>query len=262
MKTDYPKEFSRLYDILQELRQKCPWDKKQTIHTLSQNTIEELYELIDSIHDEDWQGIKEELGDMMLHILFYSLMAEEKQQFTLYEVLHHICEKLIYRHPHIYSNTQADTEEEVMKNWEKLKLKEGKKSALEGVPLSLPAMVKATRMQEKVSRLGFDFPTISQAFNKIKEEEQELHEAILHQDIENIEEEMGDLFFSWINYARFLKINPETALEKTNKKFKRRFERMEKLATTRNLDTKNLNLEQWEVLYKIAWQEDKEGKLS
>ncbi|MGL6021672.1 MAG: MazG family protein, partial [Chitinophagaceae bacterium] len=174
MTTDYSQEFVRLYDILKELRKKCPWDKKQTIYSLSQNTIEELYELIDSIHNQDWQSMKEELGDLMLHLLFYSLMAEENKEFSLYEVLHGICEKLIYRHPHIYSDTKVDNEDDVMKNWEKLKLKEGKKSVLEGVPLSLPAMVKATRMQEKVSRIGFDFPTIAEAFKKVKEEEQEL----------------------------------------------------------------------------------------
>jgi MazG family protein len=221
------KAFLRLVGIMDELREKCPWDRKQTIHTLRTLTIEELYELTDAILSEDWPGIKEELGDLFLHLLFYTRIAREQNQFGLAEVLNGISEKLISRHPHIYGELKLDTDEEVKQNWEKLKIREGKKSVLSGVPASLPAMVKAIRLQEKSKTVGFEWSNAHEVWEKVEEEQNELKEAVLSGDRENMEEEFGDLMFSMINYARFLSIDAEAALEKTNRKFMDRFTKME-----------------------------------
>src|SRR5450631_1721644 len=219
--------FLRLVDIMDELREKCHWDRKQTVQTLRTLSIEELYELTDAIITEDWPGIREELGDLFLHLLFYARIGKEQNQFTLEEVLNGISEKLISRHPHIYGNVQVDSEEDVKRNWENLKLREGKKSVLGGVPASLPAVVKAIRLQEKSKQVGFEWGNREQVWEKVQEEQKELLEAVQSGDKEHIEEEFGDLMFSMINYARFLSIDTETALEKTNRKFINRFNKME-----------------------------------
>ncbi|MEN9548744.1 MAG: hypothetical protein RIR12_1335 [Bacteroidota bacterium] len=231
MQTENEKAFSRLVGIMDELREKCPWDKKQTIHTLRQLTIEETYELADAITDSDWKGIKEELGDLLLHLLFYSKIGEEQNQFQLHEMINGICEKLIHRHPHIYGNVKVKDEEEVKANWEKLKLKEGKKSVLSGVPPSLPAIVKAMRLQEKAKQVGFEWDNKEQVWDKVEEEIAELKVAIASGDVDKTEDEFGDVLFSLINYARFLHIDAENAVEKTNKKFIHRFSKMEAEAT-------------------------------
>ncbi len=222
--------FSRLLDIMDELREKCPWDKKQTFESLRHLTIEETYELGDAILDNDLQEIKKELGDLLLHIIFYSKIGSETDTFDIADVANSISEKLIYRHPHIYSDTVVKDEAEVKQNWEKLKLKEGRESILEGVPKSLPAMVKANRIQDKVASVGFDWEETHQVFDKVKEEIFELQSEIEKGTTENIESEFGDVIFSLINYARFIKVNPENALEKTNKKFINRFQYLEKEA--------------------------------
>ena len=224
--------FNRLVTIMDELREKCPWDKKQTIQTLRQLTIEETYELADAITDNDWKGIKEELGDLMLHLVFYAKIGAEQNQFTLDEVINGVCEKLIHRHPHIYPSTgsgltHVNNEEDVKKNWEKLKLKEGKTSVLSGVPKSLPSMVKAMRLQEKAKQVGFEWDTKEQVWEKVEEEKAELFEAIESGDMNKMEDELGDVFFSLVNFARFLQVDAENALERTNKKFIDRFTRME-----------------------------------
>jgi XTP/dITP diphosphohydrolase len=225
--------FLRLVRIMDDLREKCPWDKKQTIHSLRQLSIEELYELADAITEEDWKGIKEELGDLFLHLVFYAKIGTEQGRFTLSEVLDGISDKLVARHPHIYGEVTVRDEEDVKRNWERLKLKEGKKSVLEGVPVSLPALVKAMRLQEKAKQVGFEWDTTEQVKEKVEEETRELAEAVAGGDLGKVEEEWGDLLFSMVNYARFLKIDAENALEKTNKKFIRRFTRMEALAAER-----------------------------
>jgi MazG family protein len=222
--------FDRLVKIMDELREKCPWDKKQTIHTLRQLTIEETYELADAITDADWKGIREELGDLLLHIVFYAKIGTEQNQFTLADAINGVCDKLIARHPHIYSDTVVNDEEDVKKNWEKLKLKEGKASVLSGVPRSLPSMVKAMRLQEKSKQVGFEWETKEQVWDKVEEEKQELFEAIASGDINRMEDELGDVFFSLVNFARFLQVDAENALERTNKKFIDRFSRMEEEA--------------------------------
>jgi XTP/dITP diphosphohydrolase len=212
---------------MDELREQCPWDRKQTIATLRSMTLEETYELTDAIIEEDWQGIKEELGDLMLHILFYAKIGSEQKQFSLEEVLDGIAAKLIKRHPHIYGDVAVQNDEDVKRNWEKIKLSEGKKSVLSGVPVSLPAVVKATRIQEKAKQVGFEWEKKSDVWKKVEEEMGELNEAEQTGDIKHIEEEFGDLLFSLVNYARFLQIDAESALEKTNKKFISRFQQME-----------------------------------
>lgn len=219
--------FGRLLDIMDELREKCPWDRKQTMESLRPLTIEETYELGDAILDGDLPEVSKELGDILLHMVFYAKIGEEKQSFDIADVCHGICEKLISRHPHIYGNVQADDEETVKANWEKLKLKEGKKSVLEGVPRSLPAMVKATRIQQKARGAGFDWDKAAQVWEKLEEEKAELLKETETADPMAMEKEMGDLLFSVINLARFLDIDPESALERTNKKFIRRFQHME-----------------------------------
>jgi len=223
----YARSFNRIQAILKELRENCPWDKKQTIHTLRHLTIEETYELADSITDENWEGIKEELGDLLLHILFYARIAEESKHFDIGDVIEGVCNKLVFRHPHIYEFVKADDEETVKQNWEKLKLKEGKKSVLGGVPASLPAVTKAVRLQEKAAQVGFEWSVTDEVKAKLQEELNELEEAIQIGKQEDIESEFGDVLFSMINLARFLRIDPDNALEKTNKKFKKRFELME-----------------------------------
>ena len=224
--------FNRLVKIMDELREKCPWDKKQTIQSLRQLTIEETYELADAITENDWKGIKEELGDLMLHLLFYARIGAEQKHFTLDEVINGVCDKLIHRHPHIYPSTSlglthVNDAEDVKKNWEKLKLKEGKTSVLSGVPKSLPSMVKAMRLQEKAKQVGFEWDTKEQVWEKVEEEKAELFEAIESGDINKMEDELGDVFFSLVNFARFLQVDAENALERTNKKFIDRFTRME-----------------------------------
>ncbi|MFZ4752465.1 MAG: nucleoside triphosphate pyrophosphohydrolase [Chitinophagaceae bacterium] len=223
----YARSFSRIQAILKELRENCPWDKKQTIHTLRHLTIEETYELADSITEENWDGLKEELGDLLLHILFYARIAEESKHFDIGDVIEGVCNKLVFRHPHIYEFVKADDEETVKQNWEKLKLKEGKKSVLGGVPASLPAITKAVRLQEKAAQVGFEWSVTDEVKAKLQEELEELDEAVQIGKQEDIESEFGDVLFSMINLARFLRIDPDNALERTNKKFKKRFELME-----------------------------------
>jgi XTP/dITP diphosphohydrolase len=243
--------FMRLVGIMDDLREKCPWDKKQTVQTLRPLTIEEMYELADAITDNDWKGIKEELGDLMLHLVFYAKIGAEQQQFTLEEAIHGICDKLIHRHPHIYGDVQVKDEEEVKQNWEKLKLKEGKKSVLSGVPVSLPAVVKATRLQEKARQVGFEWDNREQVWDKVTEETAELHEAVAANEPEKIEEEFGDLLFSLINYARFLQIDAENALERTNKKFISRFTRMEQLALQQGKPLADMTLAEMDAIWNM-----------
>jgi len=224
------KAFERLLNIMDELREKCPWDRKQTMQTLRNLTIEETYELADAILESDLEEIKEELGDLMLHMVFYAKIAEEMQAFDIADVLDGVCEKLISRHPHIYGDVKVNGEEDVMKNWEQLKLKEGKKSVLSGVPNSLPALIKAQRMQEKTAQVGFEWDKIEDVWDKVEEEMEELKQAILSKDQAKVQEEYGDVLFSLVNYGRFLKVDPETSLELINKKFKKRFQYIESKA--------------------------------
>ena len=241
--------FSRLVKIMDELRDKCPWDKKQTIETLRHLTIEETYELADAISESDWKGIKEELGDLMLHIVFYAKIGTEKNEFTLQEVINGVCEKLISRHPHIYGDVVVNNEEDVKQNWEKLKLKEGKKSVLGGVPKSLPSMVKAIRLQEKSKQVGFEWDNTQQVWQKVEEEMNELREAVDEGKQDSIEDELGDVFFSLVNLARFLQVDAENALERTNKKFISRFTRMEEAAATQNKFLHDMSLEEMDALW-------------
>lgn len=234
---------------MDELRTQCPWDKKQTIHTLRPLTLEETYELTDAITEDNWKGIKEELGDILLHILFYAKIGQEKNQFDLKEVIDAICEKLIFRHPHIYGDVKVTDEEEVKKNWEKLKMKEGKASVLSGVPPSLPAMVKATRIQEKARQVGFEWDNKEDVWAKVEEEIGELKEAIQLNVQEKIEEEFGDVLFSLVNYARFLQIDAEGVLEKTNKKFIHRFRQMETIATAQGKKLQEMPLAEMDAIW-------------
>jgi len=234
---------------MDDLRAQCPWDKKQTIGTLRQLTIEETYELADAITDGNWKGIKEELGDMLLHIVFYSKIAGEQQQFTLDEMIHAVCDKLVFRHPHIYGDVKVNDEEDVKRNWEKLKMKEGKKSILGGVPRSLPATVKAMRLQEKAKQVGFEWHNKEQVWDKVIEEQQELQEAVASGDMKHAEEELGDLFFSLINFARFLQIDAENALERTNKKFISRFTAMEHTAREGGKPLEEMTLEEMDAIW-------------
>lgn len=244
--------FERLLGIMEDLRAKCPWDKKQTFETLRPLTIEETYELADAILDKDHTEIKGELGDLFLHLVFYSKLGEEAGSFNVTDVLNTICDKLIYRHPHIYSDVVADTEEEVKANWEKLKLKAGKKSVLEGVPRSLPALVKAARIQEKVRGVGFDWDNSEQVWAKVQEEIEELKEVVAEKNQEEIENEFGDVLFSLINYARFIGVNPENALERTNKKFIQRFQWMEEEIKATGGDMTSMNLEELDTYWNKA----------
>jgi XTP/dITP diphosphohydrolase len=281
--------FGRLVRIMDELRVQCPWDRKQTIGTLRPLTIEETYELADAITDGDWKGIREELGDLLLHIVFYARIGREQGQFTLDEVINGICDKLISRHPHIYGSTaqeglvEVKNEEDVKRNWEQLKLKEGKKSVVGGVPVSLPAVIKATRLQEKAGKVGFEWEETAQVWEKVKEEMEELQEAVALADAERdeandagrveevdrgkigmdgavdrgkIEEEFGDLMFSLVNYARFLHIDAENALERTNRKFIHRFTRMEEKARGQDRSLADMSLPEMDALWNDIKLED------
>jgi XTP/dITP diphosphohydrolase len=247
------KAFGELLDIMDELREKCPWDKKQTMETLRHLTIEETYELGDAILDKDLIEIKKELGDLLLHIVFYAKIADESKEFSMLEVIDGINEKLTFRHPHVFGNVIAETEAEVAKNWEQLKLKEGKNSVLEGVPKSLPALVKASRIQDKAASAGFDWDRSEQVFEKVQEEIQELHQEVQRSDQERIEAEFGDVLFSLINYARFIKVDPESALERTNKKFIKRFQYLEQEVQKEGKKLHDLSLEQMDV----HWEDSK-----
>ncbi|MEZ0007769.1 XTP/dITP diphosphohydrolase [Flavobacterium sp. 28YEA47A] len=244
--------FGRLLDIMDDLREKCPWDKKQTLQTLRHLTIEETYELGDAILDNDLQEVKKELGDLLLHIVFYAKIGSETNDFDIADVCNEICEKLIYRHPHIYGDVVVENEEDVKQNWEKLKLKEGKKSVLEGVPKSLPALVKASRIQDKVKGVGFDWEEPHQVWDKVEEEIQEFQEEIKNGDQDKIEAEFGDVLFSMINYARFLKVNPEDALERTNKKFIKRFQYLENKAGELGKQLSEMTLAEMDVFWNEA----------
>ena len=244
--------FGRLLDIMDDLREKCPWDKKQTLESLRHLTIEETYELGDAILDNDLEEIKKELGDVLLHIVFYSKIGSESDAFDIGDVANSICDKLIHRHPHIYGDVVVADEDEVKRNWEKLKLKEGKKSVLEGVPKSLPALVKASRIQEKVKGVGFDFEESHQVWDKVKEELNELQVEVKAGNQEKMEAEFGDVLFSMINYARFLKINPEDALERTNKKFIKRFQYLESKASELGKSLADMTLTEMDVFWEEA----------
>ena len=255
------KAFERLLVIMDELREKCPWDKKQTMDSLRYLTIEELYELSDAILDKDMSEIKKELGDILLHIVFYSRIASETNDFDIADVINDICEKLIHRHPHIYADVEVTDEKAVKKNWEKLKLKEGRKSVLEGVPKSLPAIVKAFRIQEKVRGIGFDWDNRSQVWDKFLEELEELKVEVKKGDINRIESEFGDVLFALTNYARFINVNPEDALERTNKRFIRRFQIMEEEIGKKGLNLSEMSLSDmdvyWEQAKKMYYTENK-----
>ena len=247
--------FARLLTIMDELREQCPWDRKQTFQTLRNLTIEETYELADAILEEDVPGIKEEIGDLMLHMVFYAKIADEQQGFDIGDALNAVCDKLIKRHPHIYGDVKVKDEEEVKRNWEQLKLQEGKKSVLAGVPKSLPAMVKAYRMQEKTKQVGFEWENAEQVWAKVEEEIGELQENITNQAPQaDIEEEFGDVLFSMVNYARFIGVDPETALERVNRKFKQRFEFIESNAPK---PLKDMQLSEMEALWQAAKKVEK-----
>ncbi len=253
--------FLRLVGIMDDLREKCPWDRKQTIQSLRQMTIEETYELADAITNDDWKGLKEELGDLMLHIVFYSKIASEQQRFGLDEVINGVCDKLVARHPHVYGDpnnqgklVEVQNEDDVKRNWEKLKLREGKKSVLGGVPASLPATIKAMRLQEKAKQVGFEWENRDQVWQKVEEEIGELKEVIEKKDQARIEEEFGDLVFSLINYARFLHVDAENALELTNKKFTHRFNQMEQEALKNGKDLASMSLEEMDNIWNSVKQ--------
>jgi len=242
--------FNRLLTIMDELRVNCPWDQKQTMESLSHLTIEETYELVDSILDKNMEEIKGELGDLLLHVVFYSKIASETNDFDINDVINSICDKLIERHPHIYGDEIVKDEHDVKRNWEKIKLKNGKKTVLQGVPKSLPAMVKATRIQEKVKGVGFDWDNKDQVFDKVKEEFSELHQEIKKtNNHEKIEKEFGDVLFSMINYARFIGVDPESALERTNKKFIGRFNYLEQEVKTNKMDLMKMSLEEMDLIW-------------
>lgn len=245
--------FGRLLDIMDDLRAKCPWDKKQTMESLRHLTIEETYELGDAILNNDLQEVKKELGDLLLHIVFYAKIGSETGEFDIADVANGVCEKLIVRHPHIYGDVKVANEEDVKRNWEKIKLQEGNKSVLGGVPQSLPALVKASRIQDKAAGVGFDWENIDDVFAKIKEEIDELHAEVKAQKHTAIEAEFGDVLFSLINYARFLKVNPEDALERTNKKFITRFQYLERKAAESGKSLRDMTLAEMESY----WQEAK-----
>jgi len=252
--------FIKLNTIMDELREKCPWDQKQTIQSLRPMTIEETYELGDAVLKEEWKSIKEELGDLLLHILFYARIAREEKQFTLEEVINGICDKLIIRHPHIYGDTIVQDEEEVKKNWEKIKIKEGKDSVLSGVPRGLPSLVKATRIQEKVKQVGFEWEHRDQVFEKIQEELQELQEAVKQNNEKAVEEELGDVLFSVVNYARFLKVDADSALDRTNDKFMQRFLSLEKIVQSRGRNLQEMSLPEMDEVWNEIKQKNREEK--
>ncbi len=246
------KAIDRLLTIMDELRAQCPWDKKQTLQSLRHLTIEETYELGDAILDNDLDEVRKELGDLLLHIVFYAKIGSETGDFDIADVANGISEKLVHRHPHIYGDVSAQTEEEVKKNWENIKLKEGKSSVLEGVPASLPALVKANRIQDKVAGVGFDWERPEQVFEKVQEELAELEQEVNSGAEDRIEAEFGDVLFSMVNYARFLNVNPENALERTNKKFIRRFQFLESKAKESGRSLKEMSLEEMDVFWEEA----------
>jgi len=246
------KAFDRLLTIMDELREQCPWDKKQTMESLRHLTIEETYELGDAILDNDLEEVKKEVGDLMLHLVFYAKIGSETNTFDIADVCNSICEKLIHRHPHIYGDVKVKDEEEVKRNWEKLKLKEGKTSVLEGVPKSLPALVKANRIQDKVAGVGFDWEQPAQVWEKVEEELNEFKVEVAKNDRDAMESEFGDVLFSLVNYARFVNINPENALERTNKKFSKRFQYLETKAKALNKDLKDMTLAEMDVFWEEA----------
>lgn len=248
--------FNRLLDIMDDLREKCPWDKKQTITSLKTLTIEEMYELVDEIDQENMEGIKEELGDILLHLIFYSKIAAEQNIFDIKSVLDALCEKLIIRHPHIYDTLILNNADEVKANWEKIKLKEGKSSVLSGVPSALPAMVKAMRMQDKARQVGFDWDCQEQVWDKVQEELKELQHEVKNHNYIKAEEELGDVFFALINYARFLDIDAEMALEKTNKKFRSRFMNMEKIIKANGNDMQTMTLAELDIVWDQVKKQD------
>src|SRR5210317_819893 len=251
-RADQLKAFDRLLTIMDELREQCPWDKKQTMETLRHLTIEETYELGDAILDNDLEEVKKELGDVLLHIVFYSKIGSETNDFDIADVCNSICDKLIDRHPHIYGDVEVENEEQVKHNWEKLKLKEGKTSVLEGVPNSLPALVKSNRIQDKVAGVGFDWEKPEQVWEKVEEELREFQEEIKKGNKDKIESEFGDVMFSMVNYARFLNINPENALERTNKKFSKRFKYLESKAKGLDKELKDMTLEEMNIFWEEA----------
>jgi len=252
-KTQQLKAFERLLIIMDELREQCPWDKKQTMETLRHLTIEEVYELGDAILDKDLDEVKKELGDVLLHIVFYSRIGSETNSFDIADVCNSICDKLIERHPHIYGDVKVENEDDVKRNWEQIKLKEkGKTSVLQGVPRSLPAMVKANRIQDKAAGVGFDWEEPHQVYEKVEEELQELKTEVASGDQDKIESEFGDVLFSLINYARFLKINPENALERTNKKFIKRFQYLESKSNELNKPLSEMTLSEMDVFWEEA----------
>jgi len=251
-RADQLKAFDRLLTIMDELREGCPWDKKQTMESLRHLTIEETYELGDAILDNDLQEIKKELGDVLLHIVFYSKIGSETNDFDIADVCHSICDKLVSRHPHIYGDVKVENEEDVKRNWENLKLKEGKTSVLEGVPNSLPALVKANRIQEKVAGVGFDWEAPHQVWEKVEEELREFKDEVDKGNTDAMESEFGDVLFSMVNYARFLNISPENALERTNKKFSKRFQYLERKAKSLNKPLKEMTLAEMDVFWEEA----------
>ena len=246
------KSFERLLQIMDQLRKECPWDKKQTLESLRYLTIEETYELSDAILAKDMNEIKNELGDLLLHIVFYSRIASETNDFDISDVINGVCDKLVHRHPHIYGDIEVKDELEVKNNWEKLKMQEGKKSVLEGVPNSLPAIIKSFRIQEKVRGIGFDWDNKKQVWNKVIEELEELKNEVKNGDTDRIESEFGDLLFSLINYARFINVNPEDALERTNKRFIKRFKIMEKLFEDEKLKFEHMTLTEMDIYWNKA----------
>lgn len=249
------KAFERLLTIMNELREKCPWDRKQTFQSLRNLTIEETYELADALLEEDLKNIKEEIGDVMLHMVFYAKIGEEKGAFDIGTVINDLCDKLVSRHPHIYGDVIAADEQAVKENWEKLKLKEGKKSVLSGVPKSLPAMIKAYRLQDKSKQVGFEWENREQVWDKVEEELAELKEHTMNgdnADSAKVEEEFGDLLFSLVNYSRFINVDPESALERTNKKFQHRFQYIEAKAKEQGRDLREMTLAEMDVLWNEA----------
>ncbi|PSG88642.1 nucleoside triphosphate pyrophosphohydrolase [Aurantibacter aestuarii] len=248
------KAFDRLLTIMDELREQCPWDKKQTMESLRHLTIEETYELGDAILDKDLNEVKKELGDVLLHLVFYAKIGSETKDFDIADVCNSICEKLIHRHPHIYGDVKVKDEVEVKRNWEQIKLKEGKgkTSVLEGVPKSLPALVKANRIQDKVAGVGFDWEQPEQVWEKVEEELQEFKDEVKTNDADKMESEFGDVLFSLVNYARFKNINPENALERTNKKFTKRFQYLEEKAKSLNKNLKDMTLAEMDVFWEEA----------
>lgn len=261
MSMNYAKSIERLRKIMDELRQECPWDKKQTIHSLRPQTIEEVYELTDAITDENWQGLKEELGDVLLHIIFYSKIGAEQNQFSFDDVIEGVCNKLIARHPHIYGNAKADDEEQVKQNWEKIKLKEGKTSVLSGIPKTMPAIIKALRLQEKTKQVGFEWDTVAQVKDKVEEEMQELYEAVASDSPDKMEDEFGDVLFALVNYARFIKVDPELALERTNKKFIRRFQQVETMALQTGKALHDMSLMEMDALWNEVKKQEREERV-